>query len=529
MAERPAGVPEWPDVLSWLIADAEESTAGNREAALKAFLETSWEKQPRVCKASPSRRKVLGGITGRKHFTAIIKDLEADDIALNWADDVNAVKYTKAAGRITCNPAPESGDPKALVTLKNVWKLFDKQGCSFQFHQPQRFCDTLARLLFELECYFGCLVGSNTYMTPKGSQGLAPHFDDVEIFVIQTEGSKRWRLYKPVPGWELANKHSRDYKPSDLGQPTLEVVLQPGDVLYMPRGTPHEACCSEGDESFHVTVSTYQNWSLGDFAATTMQVALRTFTESLRVPQLLRPSMSAGAVFSLGTAGDHQSARRELLQAASRGLQEWSDRLLKEAEDNKEASLCARAIDCMSVDFMKARLPPPPERLPSAGTCPSSVRDMVRAVLPRVARAQLVNTDWAREEAQVQHCLKNCREKHMIAETEENDENSEEEDDEEADADEQADGNAGLLAFPSAAMPALKMLFHGNDSQWLCCGELPGLAPEEALGLCQQLWQDGLIATKESDEETAAAAKGKKRKAKASPKADGKATKKSRR
>jgi len=32
-------------------------------------------------------------------------------------------------------------------------------------------------------------------LTPPGSQGFAPHFDDIEAFVIQLEGKKRWRLY----------------------------------------------------------------------------------------------------------------------------------------------------------------------------------------------------------------------------------------------------------------------------------------------------------------------------------------------
>ena len=33
-----------------------------------------------------------------------------------------------------------------------------------------------------LESYFNCLVGSNVYITPHGSQGLAPHYDDVEVY-----------------------------------------------------------------------------------------------------------------------------------------------------------------------------------------------------------------------------------------------------------------------------------------------------------------------------------------------------------
>lgn len=57
-------------------------------------------------------------------------------------------------------------------------------------------------------------------------QGLAPHHDDVEIFVCQTEGSKRWRLYKPQKGFHLPNQPSGDLKEEDLSEPILDVTLK---------------------------------------------------------------------------------------------------------------------------------------------------------------------------------------------------------------------------------------------------------------------------------------------------------------
>ena len=46
------------------------------------------------------------------------------------------------------------------------------------------------------------------YLTPAGAQGFAPHFDDIEAFILQTEGSKRWRLYSGQSE-ELARESSR--------------------------------------------------------------------------------------------------------------------------------------------------------------------------------------------------------------------------------------------------------------------------------------------------------------------------------
>ena len=37
----------------------------------------------------------------------------------------------------------------------------------------------------------------NRYLTPAGTQGFAPHYDDIEAFILQLEGKKHWRLYSP--------------------------------------------------------------------------------------------------------------------------------------------------------------------------------------------------------------------------------------------------------------------------------------------------------------------------------------------
>ena len=51
-------------------------------------------------------------------------------------------------------------------------------------------------MLSNLEHEFGCMVGSNAYLTPGGSQnqGFAPHYDDIEAFILQLEGYKHWRV-----------------------------------------------------------------------------------------------------------------------------------------------------------------------------------------------------------------------------------------------------------------------------------------------------------------------------------------------
>jgi hypothetical protein len=110
----------------------------------------------------------------------------------------------------------------------------------------------LARYCRELESWLGHPVQANAYLTPRGSQGLPVHHDTHDVFVLQVSGSKRWLVYEPA--LELPLKHQR-YEPElgAPGDPVADLVLSPGDTLYLPRGWLHEALTSDED-SLHVTI-----------------------------------------------------------------------------------------------------------------------------------------------------------------------------------------------------------------------------------------------------------------------------------
>lgn len=95
-------------------------------------------------------------------------------------------------------------------------------------------------------------VQANAYVTPPTSRGFAVHHDTHDVFVLQTHGSKAWRVYRPLV--ELAGP-DQPWKESlgDPGEPVLEAELSPGDCLYIPRGFPHDAEAREG-VSVHITI-----------------------------------------------------------------------------------------------------------------------------------------------------------------------------------------------------------------------------------------------------------------------------------
>ncbi|MGE0703412.1 MAG: cupin domain-containing protein [Vicinamibacterales bacterium] len=94
-------------------------------------------------------------------------------------------------------------------------------------------------------------VHTNVYCSPPNTQGFQCHYDLHEVFVMQIEGQKHWRVFwptteAPVQGWRAEDA-------PEGAEPYIDVVLDKGDVLYVPRGHWHYAVAQDSI-SLHVTV-----------------------------------------------------------------------------------------------------------------------------------------------------------------------------------------------------------------------------------------------------------------------------------
>ncbi|XP_076299257.1 bifunctional lysine-specific demethylase and histidyl-hydroxylase NO66 isoform X2 [Lasioglossum baleicum] len=178
------------------------------------------------------------------------------------------------------NGVRETHNPIGRAVPSVVWDYY-ANGCSVRMLNPQTYIPKLHSLNATLQEYFGCFVGANSYLTPANSQGFAPHYDDIEAFILQVEGKKRWRLYKPRSEGEYLPKYcSKNFEDSEIGEPILDTVVNAGDLLYFPRGTIHQGNTLEDSHSLHITLSVYQKNSWSDFLEKLLPDALRTATEN---------------------------------------------------------------------------------------------------------------------------------------------------------------------------------------------------------------------------------------------------------
>ncbi|XP_063954660.1 ribosomal oxygenase 2-like [Lytechinus pictus] len=295
---------------------------------VETFLEEYWEKQPIVIPNRKGHQEFFQSLFTRK----ILEELVAEK-KVSFVKDCNVCRY-KDGER-------ESLNGKGMVKPNKLKELLDRDKATIQFHQPQRFQESIWSLLEKLESFFGCLVGSNVYMTPKLSQGLAPHYDDVEVFVLQLEGEKHWRLYKPPT--LLPRDYSRDLDQSEIEEPTHDIVLQAGDLMYFPRGTVHQADTpSTCSHSTHLTISTYQRSSWGDFL-------------SVALPSMIQTAILENVSFRHGLPlrffSDHsrQASSSETGEKITSLVSQLSSHIGSHGQEAANEMLC---------DFIANRLPP---------------------------------------------------------------------------------------------------------------------------------------------------------------------------
>ncbi len=125
-------------------------------------------------------------------------------------------------------------------------------GATVILNQLQQSDGPMAALCRSLERVFSCHVQTNTYLTPPSAQGFRTHYDNHDVFVIQIEGEKTWRLHdRPVE----APYRGEPFEPGihPVGEPVETFVLKAGDCAYVPRGLMHDAATSGDQPSLHIT------------------------------------------------------------------------------------------------------------------------------------------------------------------------------------------------------------------------------------------------------------------------------------
>ena len=136
-------------------------------------------------------------------------------------------------------------------------QLFLGMGASLVANALEDVSPGARALTVALSDHYSGRAGANAYCSFKSIQAFASHCDLHEVFAIQCEGEKVWRIYRnraSSPVEPLAGEDAQAIIDAVKGPVLLEVCMRPGDVLYIPRGFYHDALATS-EASLHVTLS----------------------------------------------------------------------------------------------------------------------------------------------------------------------------------------------------------------------------------------------------------------------------------
>lgn len=204
---------------------------------LQAFLERWWEREPVLM----SRREP-------DRFDRLMSRVIFDDLVANTnlrAPFFRLFKDGNIVPDSACTTSRRLG-PNVDVGLADLNAIYDgfTGGTTVVLAALEKTYPVLTQFCSELETALRCSFQARAWLTPPDASELRPRYDTHGAFVLQLEGTRRWRVWgnRWCPPGSI-----------DADAPAIEFLLEPGDSLYLPSGFVHAAAARSGP-SFHLTV-----------------------------------------------------------------------------------------------------------------------------------------------------------------------------------------------------------------------------------------------------------------------------------
>ncbi|MGW7264857.1 JmjC domain-containing protein [Streptomyces sp. NPDC054842] len=230
------------------------TSAGDSEAApvparlehlvgdVDAFFREHWADQPVVLRAHSDLTRLITeqemwdevdcGLLSRPYFTVFNEGVRT------------AISDMTRKRRVVNHDLPGFIEPEQI-------RQDFADGATFKFNQAEHWHPRIRTLVKALEPHFSGGLESFVFLSPPGKTAMQAHTDGAHVFILQVAGVKDWVVGRID---ETSTSDSTLHEGPIADESRVELTLRPGDVLYMPHGTPHYATAREGN-SIHVAVT----------------------------------------------------------------------------------------------------------------------------------------------------------------------------------------------------------------------------------------------------------------------------------
>jgi 50S ribosomal protein L16 3-hydroxylase len=197
--------------------------------SLDEFLRNYWQKKPTIIKGGfaefqdPITPEELAGLT----MEEVVDSRFVSNLENNWQAEHGPFDDDKFAS------LPES-NWSFIVQAANHWH----DGAA-QLVKPFQ---TMPQWLFD-----DLMI---SYSVEGG--GVGPHIDQYDVFIIQGMGKRHWRVgAKDVGQYKETQRHEA-LRQIESFEAEIDDILEPGDILYIPPGFPHDGYALEPSMSYSV-------------------------------------------------------------------------------------------------------------------------------------------------------------------------------------------------------------------------------------------------------------------------------------
>jgi hypothetical protein len=176
------------------------------------------------------------------------------------ADEPGRFHLLRDRLRSDARPSPEFAARLARVApgTEALW-AYVEQGYPILWNAARGATPALDGLAHDLARALGAHVWPNVYATGTAGTPFDFHFDPHEVLVVHCDGVKEWclsavRADRPLdlPAFAPALKRELESRRPEALARAQTFTVEPGDLIYIPRGQFHNARTLEG-RSLHVT------------------------------------------------------------------------------------------------------------------------------------------------------------------------------------------------------------------------------------------------------------------------------------
>jgi ribosomal protein L16 Arg81 hydroxylase len=224
------------DVDWWAeVAPKEAFAALIHPLGLTEFVADFWERGPcllRAAEGDPVRDRLFATVTLQAVNETLLRVYAA---GRRQRDAVYAVRD----GQVLPSAAYLTDLDGDLARL-DVDKLYEayRQGASVVVNAVDEAMPAVGAFCDLLTGFLSARVHTTVFITPPRARGFPRHYDTHDVFALQLSGSKEWLLHTPAE-----QLRTRYFEPGDLAgaDDPDRFHVRSGDVIFIPRGTLHEA------------------------------------------------------------------------------------------------------------------------------------------------------------------------------------------------------------------------------------------------------------------------------------------------